>query len=189
MKHTPVRTLTRALATSASLVIAASSAAAQATGTTPVHPIEFGIDAGVLFGLDSPSSTTITIPAQSVRVGFFVNDRFSLEPAFGLTSSSSGGTNSTSYRLEVGGLWHFAGIQQGLYVRPFVGFRGNHFSEDNISSSATQALLGVGGGWKYPINRRVSARFEANYEHDFDGGDSGSSNGIGLRAGLSFFTR
>jgi hypothetical protein len=108
---------------------------------------------------------------------------------FGLSSSSGGGTNSTSYRLELGGLWHFTGSQEGLYARPFVGFRGNHFSGDDASTSTTQALLGVGGGWKYPLNHRVSARFEANYEHDFDSGNNGSSNGIGLRAGLSFFTR
>ncbi len=188
MKHHLVRTITWTLATSASLVVAAS-ASAQSTGTAPVRPIEFGIDAGALFGLDSPSSTTITIPAQAIRVGFFMNDRFSLEPAFGLTSSSGGGTNSTSYRVELGGLWHFAESQQGLYVRPFAGFRGNHFSANHVSNSATQALLGAGGGWKYPINHRVSARFEANYEHDFDSGNNGSSNGIGLRAGLSFFTR
>ena len=90
----------------------------------------------------SPSSTTVTIPAQSIRVGFFMNNKFSLEPAFGLTSASGGGTNSTSYRLELGGLWHFSDSQQGLYVRPFVGFRGgDHFSDDGGSGRCDAGAL------------------------------------------------
>ena len=189
MKQNLVRTLACTFATGVALLGAASSASAQAVGPQPARPLELGIDAGALIGLDSPNITTISIPAQEVRVGFFVNNKLSFEPGIGLYSASGGGSNSTFYRFEVGGLWHFETSQRGLYVRPFVGFVGEHASAEGLSHSTTQALMGAGVGWKLRLNNIVSARFEGNYEHDFSSGDAGSSNGIGLRAGLSLFAR
>lgn len=155
-------------------------------GAQVQRPIELGIDAGASIGLDNPKVTTISIPAQSFRVGFFVADNLSIEPAVGIFSQSTGGNTGTVYRGELGLLLHFGGIRPstGAYVRPFAGFEG----VSGGGTSATNGLVGGGIGYKIPLIDRFAARFEANFQHVFVSG-GGGANAIGLLAGLSFFTR
>ena len=60
----------------------ASVATAQAVVSAP-NTLEFGIDAGAVFGLGDVSTVQITLPAARARVGFFLNNdsRWSIEPA------------------------------------------------------------------------------------------------------------
>jgi hypothetical protein len=173
----------------ASTFIAIPAAHAQQTTTVPTtrNPIELGIDAGALFGLDDPHVTTITIPGQHIRAGFMISPTISIEPVFGLNYIHVSGESQTSYEALVGMLYHFSPNRHAkqLYVRPFVGFVGTSAGGHN----QTQAALGGGVGIKIPMFPRISSRFEANYQHTFSSGDVGSSNAIGLLAGLSFFTR
>jgi hypothetical protein len=179
------------LATAAFLTCLAVPAAYAQNGTTTVpttrNPIEIGIDAGAMFGLDDPHVTTITIPGQQIRVGFPVSPRLSLEPVFGLNYIHASGESQTSYRALLGMLYHLSTDRRAnqLYVRPFVGFVGNSANGDNT----TQAALGAGVGIKVPLYPRLGARFEANYTHTFSSGGADDSNAIGLLAGLSFYTR
>lgn len=168
---------------------AASTVYAQAAATAGVHernPVELGMDAGVSIGLDDPSYTTISIPVQSIRAGFMISPRFSLEPSLGLTYMHFSGESLTQYRALVGLLYHFQMNRHAnqWYVRPFAGITGVSGS----GSSDTQAEIGGGLGIKIPMAARVSTRFEANFEHGFKSGDVASSNAIGILAGLSFFT-
>ena len=169
----------------AALALFATALSAQAP--TP-RPIELGIDAGVDIGLGDNSGTVISIPAQSFRVGFPISPRVSLEPKIGINIFTGDGDTFTTYRGELGLLYHlgsdrYPGAYQraGLYVRPFIGIVG--FADGDSDSAG---LLGAGVGYKFPIVSRLSSRFEANFEHQFGDGDS---NAIGLLAGLSFFTR
>jgi hypothetical protein len=169
----------------AALALFATALSAQAP--TP-RPIELGIDAGVNIGLGDNSGTVISIPAQSFRAGFPISPRVSLEPKIGINIFTGGDDTFTTYRGELGLLYHlgsdrYPGAYQraGLYVRPFLGIVG--FADGDSDSAG---LLGAGVGYKFPIVSRLSSRFEANFEHQFGGGDS---NAIGLLAGLSFFTR
>jgi hypothetical protein len=171
-----------------SLSIAAIAFTAAAAGAQSPAPLELGIDAGITIGLGDNSVTTIDIPAQAFRVGFTISPRTSIEPKLQLHLVSGNGDTFTSYRGEIGLLYHFGsgrypGAYQraGLYVRPFVGVVG--FSDGD---SQTSGLLGAGLGYKIPLVAKLSSRFEANFAHRF--GDA-SSNEIGLLAGLSFFTR
>jgi hypothetical protein len=168
-------------------VIALTAAAAGAQAPAP-RSLELGIDAGITIGLGDNSVTTIDIPAQAFRVGFPISPRTSIEPKLQLHLVSGNGDTFTTYRGELGLLYHlgssrYPGAYQraGLYVRPFLGIVG--FSDGD---SQTSGLLGAGLGFKMPLVSKLSSRFEANFAHRF--GDA-SSNEIGLLAGLSFFTR
>jgi hypothetical protein len=178
-------------ATFAFAVAVAPAARAQGTGTTTVpttdNPVELGIDAGVSFGLDDPHVTTVSIPGQHIRAGFFFGRQLEFEPSFGLDYIHASGVSQTRYEALVGMLYHFTPNRRAsqLYVRPFVGFLGTNID----GSNETQAALGGGVGLKVPMYPRLSARFEANYTHTFSSGDADASNAIGLLAGLSFFTR
>lgn len=149
------------------------------------RPIELGFDAGVSFGLDEPSVTTIGIPIRSFRVGFFFTDNISLEPSFGLTSVHVEGDTFTQYEAALALLLHLSRYQpaSGLYVRPFVGVTGVSGGGDSDSNGFAGAGLGVKIPWGA---RRVATRLEANFTHGFDGD---GTNAIGLLAGLSVFIR
>jgi hypothetical protein len=149
------------------------------------RPIELGVDAGVSFGLDEPSVTTIGIPIRSFRVGFFFTDNVSLEPSFGLTSVHVEGETFTQYEAALALLLHLSRYSpaSGIYVRPFAGVTG----VSGGGNSDSNGLAGAGVGVKIPWgNRRLATRLEANFTHGFDGD---GTNAIGLHVGLSVFTR
>ena len=162
-----------------SILTLSASASAQRSGSNPSP--EIGMDAAITFGLGDNNGTVIDIPAQSIRMGFFVSPQLSIEPMFGLTSASGGGSTVTLYNIGAGALYHFSPSRAAkqFYVRPFIQIAGVSAS----GSSDSQALFGVGGGVKIPLRDRIASRFEANFAHT-DGSDM-----IGLLAGLSFYTR
>jgi hypothetical protein len=164
-----------------SILTLSASASAQRSGSTANPSPEIGMDAAITFGLGTGQGTLVDIPAQSIRMGFFVSPVLSIEPMFGLRSASGGGTTVTVYNIGAGALYHFSPNRAAnqFYVRPFIQIAG--FSGGGTSDS--QALFGVGGGLKIPLRDRISSRFEANFSHT-DGSDM-----IGLLAGLSFYTR
>jgi hypothetical protein len=175
------------------IVLAGTAFCVGVAGAQRARPIELGIDAGVAIGLGDNSVTVVSIPAQAFRVGFFIDDRISLEPKFGLTTVSGEGDTFTTYAAELGLLYHFYRTRMRMepvgypplsafYVRPFAGLVG----ASGGGNSTTNGLLGAGLGMKVPLISRLASRFEANFAHIF--GDD-SSNQIGLLAGLSFFTR
>ena len=169
------------------LVMSATAADAQRNVS---RPIELGMDGGIGFGFDDPNTTTVSLPVQALRVGFFMNDKVSLEPRFSFNSISGGGTSLRTYALELGALYHLGGYNKGsnLYVRPFLGIAGGSVDNGGVGdASNSDAFMGAGVGTKLPFaNRRLAARLEANFGHAFD--DAGS-NGLGLLFGLSWFNR
>lgn len=181
----------RALAFAAlSLVALSASASAQRGRTvtmTPANPSpEIGVDAGITFGLDSPNTTSIDIPAQRIRIGFFMSPQLSIEPSLGLTSLSGGGERFTAYSIGLGALYHFqpSRMMNQFYARPFIDFNGVSVSGAGSESGFT---FGGGVGVKVPMRDRIAGRLEANFARTSM--DAGSSNAIGLLAGLSFYTR
>ena len=155
------------------------------------NTMEFGIDAGAVFGLGDVSTVQITLPASRARVGFFLNNdsRWSIEPAAALAySKAEGGDGVFVYDLEVGALYHFrtpsavtAVVPASVtYVRPFIAVTG--FTGDNSDSEFS---AGAGLGVKIPWRSALAWRLEANTGYGFDN----EAFRIGLLAGLSFFTR
>ena len=172
---------------SATAIAALAFAGAAASAQNP-QPLELGVDAGVTIGLGDNASTVIILPAQSFRVGFPIGPRTSLEPKAAIRIETGNGDTRTDYLAELGLLYslgssRYPGAYQraGLYVRPFLGIVG-HSNGDSDSNG----YAGAGLGYKMPLLSRLSARYEANFAHQFGDGDA---NQIGLLAGLSFFTR
>ncbi len=173
-------------ATLAALALGAVTAGAQATSGP--DPLELGVDAGITIGFGDNSSTRIDIPVSSARIGFPIGRRTSIEPKVRINVVTGDGDTFTSYRAELGALYHLGSSRYpgayhraGMYVRPFLGASGYANGSDYSS-----ALLGFGVGFKQPIVSRLSSRFEANLAHHF--GDFDATE-LGLLAGLSFFTR
>jgi hypothetical protein len=166
------------------LAMTASTADAQRSSRrSSGGPIELGIDGGITFGLDDPHFTLVSLPVQAFRVGYFLNDRFEIEPRLSLTSVSGGGSTVSAYSLGLGLLYQPSGdrVGKGLYFRPFVALNGVSVSGPGGGNSGE---AGIGVGVKLPFNdRRLATRLEANYSH------SDGSNLIGLLFGLSWFTR
>ena len=164
------------------LTLTATAADAQRGAS---RPIELGVDGGISIGLDDPNITVVSIPVQAFRIGFFMNDKVSLEPRFGFNSISGGGVSLRSYMLELGALFHPGGYitGSGLYIRPFVGIAG----VGGDAGSGSDAFLGAGVGVKLPFsNRRFATRLEGNFNHVFD---AGGSNALGILFGISYFNR
>jgi hypothetical protein len=168
-------------------MFAAPAAKAQRSSQRGSGPIELGTDGGVLFGLDAPRTTVVSLPVQSFRVGFLVTDNIALEPRVSINSIHSGGASATSYDFQLGVVYQPAGdrVGKGLYGRPFIGVSGLNVSGGGGNNN--NGYLGLGLGLKIPFaDRRLATRMEANYAHGFGGG---GSNQMGLLIGLSFFTR
>lgn len=162
-------------------VLVSSSAMAQ-------RPIELGIDAGVEFGLDDPSTTVISLPIQSFRVGFFLSDRASLEPNLTWNWLKFEGEDAV-YTLGagLGLLYHFTTDtdRAQLYVRPNVEMARVGGGGESLS----QFQAGIGIGAKLPASNRLALRLEASLGRAFENDDLPSSTNLGLLVGLSFFTR
>jgi hypothetical protein len=168
------------------LVFTATAAKAQRSSQRST-PIELGIDGGVVFGLDAPRATVVSLPVQSFRVGFLVSDKLALEPRVSINSIHSGGASATSYDLQLGVVYQPDGdrVGKGFYGRPFAGISGLNVSGPGGNNNS--GYMGLGLGLKLPFSdRRLATRMEANYAHGFS---NGGSNLIGLLLGLSFFTR
>jgi hypothetical protein len=172
------------------LVTLASTAHAQragrSSGSYGENPsAELGVDAGLTFGLDSPSSTVLQIPLRSIRAGFYLSPIVSLEPYLGLTSFS-GGLSGSQYDLGLGLLYHFSPSRAArqFYLRPFVGVSG----ASGDLGTGSDATFGVGFGGKFPLTDRLATRLEGNFARTGNG-NGGSSNQIGLLAGLSAYVR
>ena len=149
----------------------------------PKVKLDMSEDGMLNVGLGGDSFTDVSIPSGSMRVGFPISPRVSIEPKGRLSVASANSHTVTTYRVEVGALYHFdeAAMQRsGLYARPALGLSG--FSGDN---SENTFYAGIGVGLKKPILGQLGARYEAAFLHNFN---NGSANELELSAGLSWFT-
>ena len=160
---------------------------AAAAAQTELLPREFGIDAGATFGIGDESTTSVSVPARTFRVGFYNSPTISIEPYGGLTWDNVDGGDQLNLILGTGLLWHFTPPRQGstLYFRPFADF--NYLavnSEGGEDDDDTRFGVGIGFGVKVPWRDRFATRLEANVGYRTDPG----TTEVGLLAGLSFFT-
>jgi hypothetical protein len=175
-----MRTVAAGLTAFALLAVGPSISRAQ------TDPIELGVDAAIAIGLDDPRVTTIGIPIQQFRIGFFRSPTLSFEPTLAVNYLNIEGVGDFStISLGLGVLFHLSPdrTRSQAYLRPFGGF----VSVSN-GASDTRANLGFGVGFKTPFaNRRLASRLEGFLNHVFDDPDGVTS--VGALFGLSFFTR
>ena len=174
-----MRTLTARLTTAVLLALAPAAMQGQ------TRPIELGLDAGLAVTLDDPRVTTLGIPAQQFRVGFFRSPTLSIEPTLAINYINVEGFGDVStIALGVGALLFTSPdrSRSRVYFRPFGGFT-------KVSDGGdTSPNLGVGVGYTAPFaDRRLATRLEAALNHTFNDGNNVTA--LGLSFGLSFFTR
>ena len=182
-------------APAAAFAVLAGIAPAAAAQLAPKLPIELGVDASI--GTDDlTDATSIQVPLQRLRVGFFVSPRLSVEPGLVLTHTSGDGVSFTSFGGDVGLLAHLTGVPTGrtrtpgVFVRPFVGLSRSSFDIDaGTSGSTTQANVGAGLGVKLPVGDRLAWRLEGAYTRALKTDDLPAINAFALTVGLSFHTR
>jgi len=138
----------RIAATLVAIALSAGTASAQRRASVPVESTptayELGIDATADIGLGGDSFTDIHIPSGSIRMGFPMSPNISIEPKARLGITSGGGETFTTYRAEVGALYHLDATKmqrEGLYVRPTIGVSG--FSGGGETFTTYRAEVGA----------------------------------------------
>jgi len=170
------------------LKLAATVAVLGATPAMAQRPLELGLDAGLQFGVEDPTSVTMSIPVQAVRVGFFLGDRASIEPSLSWNWFKFEGEDAFyTLSANLGLNYHFQADPERTraYLRPLLGLA----RVGGGGADLTQFQAGVGVGVKIPASNRLALRLEANATHGFETEDAGSGTAVGLLFGLSFFTR
>jgi hypothetical protein len=150
------------------------------------RPIELGTYLGVSFDFGGGSTlTTVSVPTGTLRVGFWMNDRVSVEPNVGFNWLHISGESLTTIDAALALLYHFNA--DATRARPFVSvFPGlMHFNSDG---STTQFYAGAGLGVLLPMQERLAVRLEGRYYHTFASDEVGSGDTAGARIGFSFFT-
>ncbi len=170
------------------------SAALPALASAQARPIELGVDA-LSLGVDifsasgqSTTLTTVSVPVQTFRAGFFVGDQVSVEPRISFDYLKIEDVDAvTVVTLSLGALYHFTPERQRsqVYLRPV----GSIFFADVGDQSASQVFLGLGLGVKLPILGQLAARLELEYAHGFDNDDFANVNSLAAVFGFSFFTQ
>ncbi len=178
------------------LVVAAgagASARAAGRGTT-----ELGLDAGVratfsddietvLGNVEVEDVVTVSVPVQSVRVGFFVSDRVEVEPSLGFALLSVGGETLSQLSLGVDLLAAFAS-EPGAPA-PYVTIGTLITSFDDGDDTATQFGVAGGLGVKFPQGDRWAVRLEAGLARLFENeGEALAAWDLSGTIGFSFFT-
>jgi hypothetical protein len=148
-------------------------------------PIELGTDIGMSLDFGGGTLTTVSIPTSSLRVGFWMNDRVSVEPNLGFTWLHFSGENITTLDAAVALLYHFNTDPSRArpYVTVFPGL--THLS---AGASSTQFFGGAGLGVLLPLQERLAARLEGQYSHTFSSDEVGSGNTVAARIGFSYFS-
>jgi hypothetical protein len=152
-------------------------------------PVEIGVDGGLSTTLDSPRLTSLSIPLQRIRIGFFTSPRVSIEPYGALNYGSLEGISFTDFNFGTGLLYHFGAARSAPqpYVRPFLELEHNSSSSDRETRGTTAFALGGGIGVKVPIANRFAWRFEAALAHTFEADDIRASTSLSGIFGLSVF--
>lgn len=165
------------------LVAASVASAQQRRQASTARVWELGADAGLSFGLDDPSVTTLQIPVQNIRAGIHVSDVLSIEPFFGLNYFKIEDLDAvTTYQFGVGGLYHFSTdrTRSQMYIRPALSIVGVSAG----GNSDSEVGIGVGLGMKWP---RAGGRWAWRGEGNISVIDDQTT--IAALFGISFFTR
>jgi hypothetical protein len=159
------------------LVLASPSAAQEGKA------FELGVDGRVAYRATTPSSTTVNLPVDRMRVGYFLSPNFSFEPSLSYSSSSSNGSHSSRTTLGFAIVPQFAQLGAAkVYARPFVEYGFLRSTSQGQRTTSQVSSVGGGIGVRVPLANRLMWRLEAAYESS-----TGQSQFMGL-FGLSFFT-
>lgn len=157
-------------------------ASGQSAGT-----IEFGTD--LVLGLarsdDTPTVTSLSLPASTFRVGFHVSDELAIEPRLAATLTWTDGHSST--RLQLGGALMYS-VAESVYLFGEGGFTRVSFDASQNSDSASQGYFGGGLGLRRSLDERLGLRWEFGATVFPETDDFRGRTVLGASMGVSFFT-
>lgn len=176
----------------AGLMVSMSSIPAQAQQRV----IELGIDGGFVFtspsidGVETDSRFDIALPVQQLRVGFVVNNQFSVEPSLSFNRLGGNDFSLSVLGLQANGLYHLSPdrTRPQFYLQGGGGLQRLSASDEGESVSDTQWIAGAGAGVKVPLVDRLAGRFAVVYQRAFESDFEPDSNIIRGQVGFSFFT-
>lgn len=157
------------------------------------RPVEMGIDAMFaihsfggerLLEVSGPMGGMLALgPLQAFRVGFFMNDRVSLEPSVGLNILAEENSDAlTRFGFSANVLYHFGSVpSRGT----FAGIGGNSMlikSGDAASQFGVHALIGQ----NLALASRVNLRLAAGASHAFENDDFDSRQTYFVTLGVSY---
>jgi opacity protein-like surface antigen len=156
--------------------------------------VEIGFDTGLTYTMysdtdftDSDNQTSINVPQQSIRLGFFVSDQLSIEPVVGFSYTDNFLGESLT-QLAVAGrvLYHFSAdpTRPRFYLGGGAGFN----LIDFFDQQETQFGVGGGLGVKLPIADQMAIRIEGSFSRYFETDALLANSVIGAVVGFSFFT-
>jgi hypothetical protein len=179
----------------AAMLVFAVFANAQAQG----NPIEIGTDAGFTYsitsefaGAEQPDLMSFSLPFTYWRVGFFLNDTWSIEPALGFNylSVSDDGPSLYTFDVTANVLYNLA---SGFFVHGGGKLMYIGANEGGGADTETAMQFGFGGGAGYRImmTDMLKLRLGANVFYLLENEDDGMPGSIDIAAtiGLSMFTK
>ncbi len=149
--------------------------------------VEFGVDAGYELSIvdNSDNVSSVGIPLQNLRIGFFVSDAVSIEPSVALAILSSGGTTLTTFSGAASLLYHLSQdpAQSRMYLRGGAGIAVIDLGSNSVNQMGVSGGIGV----KAPAGP-LAIRIEGHGGYSFENDDLASSIDLGVLFGISFFT-
>ena len=154
--------------------------------------VEFGVDAGYELSIvdNSDNVSSVGIPLQNLRIGFFVSDAVSIEPSVSSCASSvailsSGGTTLTTFSGAASLLYHLSQdpAQSRMYLRGGAGIAVIDLGSNSVNQMGVSGGIGV----KAPAGP-LAIRIEGHGGYSFENDDLASSIDLGVLFGISFFT-
>jgi hypothetical protein len=157
-------------------------ASAQEKGT-----VELGMDGfiGIRTYASGSDVFSVDLPISSVRAGFYLSDRTALEPSLGFDVISGSGYTLSQLDFDLAMVFCMDDLGQ---TTPYFRVGGGVLLLNVEGSGDTQFTAGIAGGVRIPTGERMAVRLQLGIDRNFEGDFSGSTD-IGLKAGLSFFTR
>jgi hypothetical protein len=151
-------------------------------GDAAIEHYEFSLPGGI-----RSVSNSLALPISSLRIAFLTSGPFEPELAANLNYSTSGGRSTSYFAGDIGLLTEISHDPGGprWFVRPALGWQ--HSTVTN-GSATSRATLGAGIGVRLGITDRIAARYEARYTYLTEARGV-SASVLGLRAGISVFTR
>lgn len=171
------------------MTVTAAVALVPAIALAQGRPTEIGVTSG--FGVSFAGGSNqieLAIPVQIIRVGFFVSDQFSVEPALSMALIKPEGIDA-AYQLTglLSGLYHLTA--DASRPQPYVRAQGQFLFTGSGGESASQFGVAGGIGVKLPLVPQLALRLEASFGHRFENADFFGRSTIAGLVGLSFFTK
>ena len=183
------------LACSIALVLLPMNAALTQSVTTRAR-FEFGTDVTLTKVLEGDHATSLQVPGQLLRVGYFILPNVSIETALGFQYAAIEGSSTSYTAAHLGVLInHNADSRRTqVYAHPYAALTSYHLSADagrgeHFRRTVTNTGLGLGVGLRLPLSDRLASRIELQFEHlEAPTGLRGDKN-LRLALGISYLTR